>query len=315
MKVGTENFSGSDVNMEKLYKVSVRLIQPWKTVLWLLDAALDFGTDLLARLLGSRLVRRHFHLLLSALVLFGPLLSFWVSRYNVFANSNHYVYRKFLRSTWGWTCVLTASFILLRSLAARHPPSLTLRHLSRVAVVGLLWQGGQRLLTLLEDAAGACYEPLSPQDAEGAAAAGQLPLLLHEDWTKASCLRAKLVWRGYDVSQDVLVLCLCCLLLVEELSVFHPHLGQVKPPHGSQGLPLRLVFLLCALLLALWVFLLLCLLAHFPKFPAQQLGGALGYLGWRGLYQGWYRFRSSWGCPGLPSDGLFTSADANKEPR
>lgn len=157
---------------------------------------------------------------------------------------------------------------------------------------------------------------MSPaHDVESSASAGQLPLLLHEDWTKASCLRANLVWRGYDVSQDVLILCLCCLLLVEELSVFQPHLVQVKSPHRSPGFPLRFVFLLCVILLFLWMFLLLCLLAHFPKFPAQQLGGALGYLGWRGLYQGWYRFKSSWGCPGLPADGLFTSTDKYREPR
>lgn len=223
-------------------------------------------------------------------------------------------HRKFLKSTWGWTCIFLGSFILLLSFSAHHSLCLSLRHLSRIGVVGLLWQGCQRLLTMLEDAAGSCYEPVSPpQDAQSSASAG-LPLLLHEDWTKASCLKANMVWRGYEVSQDVLILCLCCLLLVEELSVFRPHLAQVKLPHRSQGAPLRFIFLLCVALLALWMFLLLCLLAHFPKFPAQQLGGALGYLGWRGLYQGWYRQRVSWACPGSPGDGLYASTDTNKEP-
>lgn len=223
--------------------------------------------------------------------------------------------RKFLKSTWGWTCIFSGSFILLLSLSARHSLSLSLRHLSRIGVAGLLWQGCQRLLTLLEDAAGACYEPMSPaQDTKSSASTGLPLLLLHEDQAKVSCLKANMVWRGYEVSQDILILCLCCLLLVEELSVFCPHLAQVKP-HRSQGAPIRFIFLLCVVLLALWMFLLLCLLAHFPKFPAQQLGGALGYLGWRGLYQGWYRLRTSWGCPGLPGDGLFTSTDTDEEPR
>lgn len=96
MNVKTEKFSNGftpDINVEKLHKVAAKLIQPGKFILWLLDAALEFVTNLLARLLGSSLVRQHFHLMLSALVLFGPLLSFWVSKFNIFANSNHYLYR------------------------------------------------------------------------------------------------------------------------------------------------------------------------------------------------------------------------------
>lgn len=222
--------------------------------------------------------------------------------------------RKFLKSTWGWTCTFAGSFILLLSISAHCSPSLSLRHLSRLGVAGLLWWGCQHLLTLLEDAAGACYEPLNPaQDVQGTASSVQPLLLLHEDQTKASCLKASMMWRGYEVSQDILILCLCCLLLVEETSVFGPHLAQAKPVQGPPGSPLRFLFLLCVLLLAVWIFLLLCLLTHFPKFPSQQLGGALGYLGWRGLYQGWYRLKPSWSCPGLPGDGLLTTTD--KQPQ
>lgn len=212
-------------------------------------------------------------------------------------------HRKFLKSTWGWTSIFSGSFLLLLSTSARHPPSLLLRHLSRIGLVGFLWWGSQRILTLLEDAAGTCYEPLKPdQDSSGSATTAQPLLLLHEDQTKASCLRANMQWRGYEVSQDVLILCLCCLLLVEEMSVFSSHLAHARSVQRPPGGPLRFIFLLCVFLLALWLFLLLCLLAHFPKFPSQQLGGALGYLGWRGLYQGWYRLKPCWGWPGSPGE-------------
>lgn len=225
-------------------------------------------------------------------------------------------HRKFLKSTWGWTCTFTGSFVVLLSMSARHSISLSLRHLSRVGLVGLLWWGCRRLLTLLEDAAGTCYEPVTPaQDIQGAASAAQPLLLLHEDLTKASCLRAKMMWRGYEVSQEVLILCLCCLLLIEEMSVFGDHVAQAKSLQKSPGGPLRFIFLLCVLLLAVWIFLLLCLLAHFPQFPSQQLGGALGYLGWRGLYQGLYRLKSSWSGPGLPGEGLYTTTDIDKKPQ
>ncbi|XP_054479305.1 fat storage-inducing transmembrane protein 1 [Anoplopoma fimbria] len=319
MDAETENSSNGfspEINLEKLHKMAAEVILVGKFLLRLLNAALVFVTNLLARILGSSLLRRHFHLMLSALVLFGPLLSFWVSKYSIFANSNNYLYRKFLKSTWGWTCVFTGSFIVLLSISARHSPSLLLRHLSRMGVVGFLWWGCRRLLTLLEDAAGICYEPMTPgQDIQGSASSIQPLLLLHEGQSKASCLRFNMVWRGYEVSQDVLIVCLCCLLLVEEISVFSLHLAQTKALQRSPGAPLRFIFLLCVFLLTVWMFLLICLLAHFPKFPSQHLGGALGYLVWRGLYQGWYRLKPSWACPGLPGEELFTTKDIHKQPQ
>ncbi|XP_068199928.1 fat storage-inducing transmembrane protein 1 [Antennarius striatus] len=315
MDLKTENSLNGfpqEINVETVYRVAAELIVPGKFILGLLDAVLVFVTNLLARVFGSSLVRRHFHLFLSGLLLFGPVMSFWVSKYSIFANSNHYLYRKFLKSTWGWTCTFTGSFILLLSISAHHPPSLSLRHLSRLGVVGLLWWGCQRLLGLLEDAAGTCYEPVTPtKDIQGTSSIAQPLLLLHEDHTKASCLKANMVWRGYEMSQDVLILCLCCLVLVEEMSAFSPQVdqSQSKPLQKQPSSPLRFIFLLCVLLLAVWMFLLLCLLAYFPKLPSQQLGGALGYLGWRGLYQGWYRLKPSWSCPGPPGEELLTTSD------
>lgn len=83
-----------EINLEKLHKMAAELIhQQGKSILRLLNAALVFVTNLLAKVIGSRLVRGHFHLMLSGLVLFGPVLSFWVSKYSIFANSNHYLYR------------------------------------------------------------------------------------------------------------------------------------------------------------------------------------------------------------------------------
>ncbi|XP_024135799.1 fat storage-inducing transmembrane protein 1 [Oryzias melastigma] len=298
----------SELQLERFQVIAAELKASGRFLLRPLEAVLELVTDLLAKILGTNLVRRHFHLVLSGLVLFGPLLSFWVSKYNIFANSNHFLYRKFLRSTWGWTCILTGSFVLLLSFSARRSVPLSLRHFSRIGLTGLIWWGARRLLTLLEDAAGSCYEPMPPaQDVQSSAVAAQPPLLLlHEDLTKASCLKGNLLWRGYEVSQDVLILCLCCLLLLEEISVFSRHLSQQRSP----GAPIKVLFLLCVVLLILWMFLLLCVLSNFPNWPSQQLGGALGYLGWRGLYQGWYRLKPRWCCPGLPGEELF-----EKEPK
>ncbi|XP_036377039.1 fat storage-inducing transmembrane protein 1 [Megalops cyprinoides] len=272
-----------------------------------LNSILVVVTDLAAGFIGNASFRRHFHLVLSGVVLFGPALSLWVSQYSIFANKSHYLYRKFLRSGWGWTCIFVGSFVFLLYFSVRRSLALSLRHLSRLAVAGGLWVGFRRLLSLLVNATGSCYQPLSAslgvQLAQGQSGLGQPLLLLREGETKATCLKSGMLWRGYEVSEDAFLLCLCCLLLAEETAVFGPYLAL----GGPSGAPLRLLFLFCVFLLGLWVFLLLCLLAHFPQFPTQLLGGALGCLGWRGLYQGWYRLGPSWYCPGRPGVGLLTT--------
>ncbi|XP_030630555.1 fat storage-inducing transmembrane protein 1 [Chanos chanos] len=269
-----------------------------------LNTFLVVVTNLAAGLLGNSSFRRHFHLLLSGLVTFGPALSLWVSQYSVFAKKSHFLYRVFLRSGWGWTCIFVGSFVFVLSFSVRRSLLLSLRHLSRLAVAGGLWLGFRKLFGLLENATGSCYERLSaPPEGQLANGVGHPLLLLREGESKAACLNSGMLWRGYEISEDTFLLCLCCLLLAEETAVFGPYLTLGGPSGG----PLRLLFLFCVLLLALWLFLLLCLLSYFPQFPTQLLGGALGCLSWRALYQGWYRLRPCWYCPGRPGMGILTT--------
>ncbi|KAM7401328.1 hypothetical protein PAMA_005497 [Pampus argenteus] len=273
----------------------------------ILNTMLVVLTNLAARFLGNTLFRQHFHLLLSAVVMFGPTLSLWVSQHSIFAKRSHFLYRLFLRSGWGWTCIFVGSFIFLFSFSIRRSLSLSIRHLSRLCVAGGLWLGFCKLLDILENATGSCYEPIvNSQEITN----GQPLLVLREGESKSECLKAGMLWRGYEVSEDVFLLCLCCLLLAEETAVFGPYLSL----GGFSDAPLRILFLFCVLLLWLWIFLLLCLLAYFPKFPTQLLGGALGCLSWRGLYQGWYRLGPTWYCPGRPGLGLLnTKTEATED--
>lgn len=82
-----------EVNPEKVGKVVAELMATGRFILRHLNAFLELVTDWLALVSGSRLVRASFHLLLSALLLLGPLLSLWVSKYSIFSNANHYLYR------------------------------------------------------------------------------------------------------------------------------------------------------------------------------------------------------------------------------
>ncbi|XP_058493448.1 fat storage-inducing transmembrane protein 1 [Solea solea] len=276
-----------------------------------LNTVLVVLTDLAARLLGNTVFRKHFHLLLSAVVMFGPALSFWVSSHSVFARRSHFLYRLFLRSGYGWTCIFVGSFVFLLSFSIRRSLALSVRHLSRLGLAGGLWLGFCKLLDYLDNTTGSCYEPMlsGPE-----ATIGQPLLVLREGESKSECLKDGMLWRGYEVSEDIFLLCLCCLVLAEETAVFGPYLSL----GGISDAPLRILFLFCVLLLGLWIFLLLCLLSYFPKFPAQLLGGALGCLSWRGLYQGWYRVGLSWCCPGRPGLGLLNikteTSDAEGKP-
>uniref|UniRef100_A0A672T5Q1 Fat storage inducing transmembrane protein 1 n=1 Tax=Sinocyclocheilus grahami TaxID=75366 RepID=A0A672T5Q1_SINGR len=147
------------------------------------------------------------------------------------------------------------------------------------------------------DASGSCFEPLQ-----------SLLLLLREEKGKAACLKAGLQWQGREVTDDILILSLCCLILAEEIGVFRPCMALGKPV----GTPLRILFLLCVLLMSLWIFLIICLLAHFPRFPSQLVGGALGYLGWKGLYyKGWCVLKPGWCCVGRPKALLSDNAYTN----
>ncbi|XP_067234244.1 fat storage-inducing transmembrane protein 1 [Chanodichthys erythropterus] len=264
----------------------------------LLYSALVLFTDFTAGILGHLLFRRHFHLLISVLVLFGPVLSLWVSKYSIFGNRNHYLYRVFLHSCWGWTCILCGSFVFLLSYCISNSLIHSVRHLSRLAVAGTLWTLFRRVLSFLVDASGSCFEPLQ-STTEVRRNPGELLdsdtgplLLLREEKGKAACLKAGLQWHGCEVSDDILILSLCCLILAEEIAVFGPCMALGKP----LGAPLRILFMLCVLLMSVWIFLILCLLAHFPLFPSQLVGGALGYLVWKALYKGWFLLKPGWCC-------------------
>lgn len=217
-------------------------------------------------------------------------------------NSNPYIpllFRVFLRSGWGWTCIFVGSFVFLLSFTVKRSFSLALQHLSRLVVAAGLWLTFCKFVSLLENATGSCYEPVS-LTAESTNEEGKPMLLLREGETKAICIGSGMLWRGYEVSEDIFLLCLCCLLLAEETAVFGPYLNL----GGTPGAPLRILFLFCVLLLSLWLFLLFCLLAYFPQFPNQLLGGALGCLSWRATYEGWYSMGPSWCCPGKPGVGI-----------
>ncbi|XP_048373337.1 fat storage-inducing transmembrane protein 1 [Sphaerodactylus townsendi] len=248
-----------------------------------------FCSNQLAWLLGVPCLRRAYHLWLAAVVIFGPLLQFYVNPRAIFANHHNFFNIKFVRSAWGWTCIFLGGFMLLVVYLASQRLLLTVRHLSRLAVGAGLWLGALETFLLIENLTGYCFDSVP----EG--------ILVNKLPDKRACLRKGHQWHGYDVSGHTFLLTFCCLLIVEETSVFRRYLAQGYPA----GVPLRLIFLLNVLLLGLWNFLLACTVVYLYEYSHKVVGAAIATLCWYLTYRVWYRY--SW-SPGRPGAGLFLKA-------
>ncbi|CAM4645024.1 unnamed protein product [Lepidochelys olivacea] len=243
-----------------------------------------------AWLLGAPCLRRAYHAWLAGAVLLGPLLHPFANPHAILANQRNFFSRTFVASAWGWTCILAGGFALLVSYGATGRALAPLRPLARLAVGTGLQLAAAAAFGLVEELTGYCYAPLP---------AGTL---LPPVPDRPGCLAAGHRWRGYLPSRPTFLLTFCSLLLAEELAVFRRYLARGHPA----GTPLRLVFLLNVLLLALWNLLLLGTAVYGPAYGPQLVGAAVATLAWYLTYQGWYRARWS---PGRPGAGLFLKGE------
>nr|XP_005290213.2 fat storage-inducing transmembrane protein 1 [Chrysemys picta bellii] len=243
-----------------------------------------------AWLLGAPCLRRAYHAWLAGAVLLGPLLHPFADPHAILANQRNFFSRTFVASAWGWTCILAGGFALLVSYGATGRALAPLRPLARLAVGTGLQLAAAAAFGLVEELTGYCYAPLP---------AGTLLPPLPD---RPGCLAAGHRWRGYLPSRPAFLLTFCCLLLAEELAVFRRYLARGHPA----GAPLRLVFLLNVVLLALWNLLLLGTAVYGPAYGPQLVGAAVATLAWYLTYQGWYRARWS---PGRPGAGLFLKGE------
>ncbi|XP_074838893.1 fat storage-inducing transmembrane protein 1 [Carettochelys insculpta] len=253
-----------------------------------------------AWLLGAPGLRRAYHAWLAGVVLLGPLLRPFADPHSVLASPHNYFSRTFVASAWGWTCVLAGGFGLLVSYGATGRALAPLRPLARLVVGTALQRAAAAIFWLAEELTGQCYAPppAGPPPLSLPPPAGPLPLLPPPPLGRADCLAAGLRWAGLLPSRPAFLLTFCCLLLAEELGVFRRYLARGCPA----GTPMRLVFLLNVLLLALWSALLLAAVLHAPAAGPLLVGAAAATLAWHATYRGWYRVRCS---PGRPGAGLF----------
>ncbi|KAK0144624.1 Fat storage-inducing transmembrane protein 1 [Merluccius polli] len=225
----------SDINLDKLHKITSDVALPARFTVKILNGGL---------VLGSSLARINFRLPLPALVLFGPVLSTLVSSYSIFTSRNHYLYS-----------ITGSIFLLLGPLL----PLLTLHH---------LLQTSHHWAPLVGRAA-------SCQPAGGCGWAGlvggsgfprQPLLLLQEDQSKASCLRAGLVWCGVATRCPRKRLCLA------------PISSRWGPMGSPPGAPLRIIFLLCVSIYSLGVSAVVCSPTFCSSLPAARRGYGLPWV-------------------------------------
>ncbi|XP_006008361.1 fat storage-inducing transmembrane protein 1 [Latimeria chalumnae] len=247
---------------------------------------LVFLSDQNAKLLGTVCIRCYYHLWLAFIVICGPLLQFYVSPRTIFANKRNFFNVAFVKSAWGWTCILVGGFMLLVVQFSCWRILTTLRHLTRLVVGAALCFACTQIFYLVEDVTGSCFQPLP----DG--------LLLTNFTSKLSCLAEGHLWRGYDISRPTFLLTYCSLLMLEELSVFRRYLALGR----LASAPLRIIFLLNCFLLGLWNFLLLCTVVYFHDYSHKVVGAAAAKACWHLTYNWWYWARWS---PGRPGQALF----------
>ncbi|XP_039603444.1 fat storage-inducing transmembrane protein 1 [Polypterus senegalus] len=97
----SQNFHGSSLFADKPLLPIVKLARMG------VEQPVALLSELAACCLGNTYFRRHYHLWMALLVLMGPGLTYYVSHSTVFANKRNFLYLYFLRSGWGWTCLLT----------------------------------------------------------------------------------------------------------------------------------------------------------------------------------------------------------------
>ncbi|XP_060687985.1 fat storage-inducing transmembrane protein 1-like [Hemiscyllium ocellatum] len=276
-----------------------------RVILW---DALVFVTDQIAAVLGSPIVRGYYHLWLAALVIFGPLLQFYISPRVIFANKRNYFHVRLVECCWSWTVLLAGGYVLLLSSGPSGNPLPALKPLSRLAVGAGVRLLCARAFSWIEEVTGSCFEPASRgllllvEEEEAGGEAGAWAWARAAGWglagRRAACLlEPGRLWLGYELSGDTFMLCFASLVLAEELSAFQNYLGA---GHTACG-PLRLLFLLTATFLLLWNGLLLLSVTFFHRYSQKLAAAALAQLAWHLTYRRWYR--CSW-SPGYPGQGL-----------
>ncbi|XP_048400708.1 fat storage-inducing transmembrane protein 1-like [Stegostoma tigrinum] len=266
-----------------------------------------FVSDQIALLLGSRIVRSYYHLWLALLVVFGPLLQFYISPRVIFANKRNYFNVRLVECCWSWTVLLAGGYMLLLSSGPSGSPLPALRPLSRLVVGAGLRLLCARAFSWIEEVTGSCFEPaarglLLLVEEEAGGEAGAWAWARAGSWgiagRRAACLlEPGRLWRGYELSGDTFVLCFASLVLAEELSAFQSYLSS---GHVACG-PLRILFLLAATFLLLWNGLLLLSVTFFHRYSQKLAAAAIAQLAWHLTYRRWYQ--CSW-SPGYPGQGI-----------
>jgi hypothetical protein len=125
---------------------------------------------------------------------------------------------------------------------------------------------------------------------------------------KHECIREGLVWNGTDISGHSFLLAYCALIISEEIQVisfwtnenankkisherirsnkkFH---SELKQKYVSACYLCNVLYIICCLLMALWVTLLAFTSVYFHTVNSKVLGIILGLLAWLQTYQAYF---------------------------
>lgn len=234
------------------------------------------------------------------------------------SRSDNIFNRYFVKFAWGWNLILLVPFITFTSYiyCCAQIRNIAKNHFPRIVIATLFWLFWTKLFNCIEASFGKCQ--YSKFD------------------SKESCLKAGLVWNGFDTSGHTFILIYGSLVLIEEsrsminwdsIKEFlrlEEHNRAIKDTAQSTN-PLRHLtevqfkelqvnydkytpyirglFILITLFQMLWDVMLVCTMLYYHVMIEKFLGGCIAILTWFFTYRIWYVHSKL--LPKLPGEGVF----------
>lgn len=233
---------------------------------------------------------------------FAPLpRTYFARKSNLF---NYY----FVKWGWAWTLLSVSIFLGLTSFVyCCGNKDRIRRHFYRLGIGTLMWFSWTKSFVLLESYTASCMS-------------GKYN-------TRANCILAGSVWKGFDISGHAFLLIYCSLLIAEEakairgwerigdlirneefeeespLKPLSEHeLAHLKDNYTRLTPYVRSAFVCLTLFSILWDVMLVATIIYFHSMVQKVVGGVIAILMWYLTYKWWFKQPSS---PGLPGQGCF----------
>lgn len=253
-----------------------------------------------------------------------------------FSNSDNVLNVYFVKYSWGWTLILTGSFMYLTTAAyCCGNRQQILRHFARLGIATAVWFIWTNLFSTIENATGQC---ILAKD-QGS---------LYSLKGRRSCVAKGGKWTSFDVSGHAFLLIWCVFFITEEAkaiigwdsikefirheehnrqsllkygssiaspdsfeetplkSLADDEFELLKENYGKFDVIAKIVLVVLTVFTLLWDIMIVATALYFHVMIEKVIAGLIAAFMWFVLYRGFYAMEIS---PGLPGSGLFKYND------